>query len=80
MYAHERLREAPRQDGPKLSPRERECLSWLMHGHRTKDIAQRLNLSAVAVELYLKNARTKLGAKTREEAVAKAILLRIIEP
>jgi DNA-binding CsgD family transcriptional regulator len=51
-----------------------------MHGNRTKHIAQRLNLSAVAVELYLKNARTKLGAGTREQAVAKVYLLRLIEP
>jgi DNA-binding CsgD family transcriptional regulator len=80
MYAHERLRDAPGDEAPVLSPRERECLTWLMQGERTKDIAQRLGLSAVAVDLYVRNARRKLGARTREQAVAKAILLGVLKP
>lgn len=78
-YAHERLRHAPDPEAARLSPREIECLNGLALGERTKDIAQRLGLSPSAVELYLKNARTKLGALTREQAVAKALVLGVLE-
>ncbi|MFN3825490.1 MAG: autoinducer binding domain-containing protein [Pseudorhodobacter sp.] len=57
---------------PRLAPREVECLTLLAEGQRTKDIARGLGLSAAAVELYLRNARGKLGAATREQAVAMA--------
>lgn len=56
-----------------LSKREAECLLLLSQGHRTKDIARTLMISPVAVELYLRNARNKLGARTRDQAVALAI-------
>lgn len=80
MYAHERLRDAPAPDVPSLSRRELECLYWLMQGDRTKDLAQRLNLSPAAIELYVKNARTKLGASTREHAIARAIAVGLLHP
>ncbi len=56
-----------------LSSREREVLLWLCAGYRVSMIADRLGISESAVNLYLKNARAKLGAKTREQAVARAI-------
>jgi DNA-binding CsgD family transcriptional regulator len=37
-------------------------------------------LSNASVELYLAKARRKLGARTSAEAVAKAVLGRIIRP
>ena len=80
MYAHERLRDAPDPHAPSLSRREIECLTWLMHGKRVKDIALQLNLSAAAIELYVRNARSKLQARTREQAIAKAIMLGLLKP
>lgn len=80
MYAHERLREAPEPNLPSLSRRELECLTWLMKGDRTKDIAKRLNLSPAAIELYVRNARIKLGARTREHAIARAIANGLLHP
>lgn len=62
-----------------LSPRERECLLRLAQGERVDRIAERLGLSTVTVELHLRNARRKLGARTSPEAVAKAVLRRWIE-
>lgn len=56
-----------------LSNREKECLLWLTTGLRTKEIAHKLNLKPVSVELYINNAKKKLQANTREELVAKAI-------
>jgi DNA-binding CsgD family transcriptional regulator len=64
---------------PLLSPRERECLIWLAKGKRVAEIAFRMGIAKVTVDLHLKQARTKLGAATREEALAKALTSRVIE-
>lgn len=57
----------------ELSHRETECLQWLATGLRTKEIAHKLGIKPVSVELYINNAKKKLNAATREELVAKAI-------
>ncbi len=62
-----------------LSCREREVLLWLCAGHRVSAIAEKLGISESAVNLYLKNARAKLGARTREQAIARAIFSGQIE-
>lgn len=64
--------------GQHLSRRETECMGLLTQGLRTKDIARQLGISPVAVDLYLSNARRKLGARTREQAVATALALRLL--
>lgn len=79
FVAHEALqrRASPHQDyGPpkKLSPRERECLLWLARGLHSYEIADRMNLAVVTVDLYFKRIRKKLRAATREEALAKGIV------
>ncbi len=56
-----------------LSERERDCLQYAARGLRTTAIADRLTLAEGTVELYLRNARRKLDAKTLAEAVARAI-------
>jgi len=56
-----------------LSERERECLLWLCAGLRVAAIADKLSIGESAVQLYITNAKRKLGAKTREQAVARAI-------
>ncbi|RGP36428.1 helix-turn-helix transcriptional regulator [Pseudotabrizicola alkalilacus] len=63
-----------------LSPRETECLVLLAQGQRTKDIARTLGLSPAAVELYLRNARNKLGAATREQAIAIGFARGLLSP
>ncbi len=63
-----------------LSERERECLLWLARGLRNREIADRLNIAIVTVDLHLKRARTKLGAATRDEALAKAVVSGEIVP
>lgn len=63
-----------------LSARERECLLWTARGLRVKEIAHRLNLRDVTIELHLKNARRKLAAQTVAEAVVKAVMARVIAP
>lgn len=62
-----------------LSPRERECMTYVARGLRTIRIAERLGLSVVTVELHLRNARRKLRATTTPQAVARALIFGDIE-
>ncbi|MBD8893186.1 helix-turn-helix transcriptional regulator [Roseibium litorale] len=55
-----------------LSRREHQCLSLIADGLRIKAIAAELGIKPVTVDLHLANARKKLGAATREQAVALA--------
>lgn len=63
-----------------LTPRERECLLWLARGLRNDGIAHRMGLRPVTVEFHLANARRKLGARTREQALAIAVHKGLVEP
>lgn len=65
---------AQRDIGNPLAPRERECLQWLAQGLLSERIAERMGISPRTVEFHLKNARSKLGASTREHALAKALM------
>jgi DNA-binding CsgD family transcriptional regulator len=49
-------------------------MTHVARGLRTVRIAERLGLSEVTVELYLKNARRKLKAATTSQAVARAMI------
>ena len=77
---HDRLHQFPMLAAPALSGRERQCLERLCAGQRVKQIAWELALADVTVELHIANARRKLGARTREEAIARALHWRLIEP
>lgn len=70
QHAHDALAQTRFKTSACLSPREVQCLQYLAQGYRTKDIARTLGLSTAAIELYLRNARRKLGAATREQAIA----------
>lgn len=59
--------------GPELSPREVEVLELLQHGHRSSEIASRLFVSKATVRSHVRNAMTKLNARTFTQAVAEAI-------
>lgn len=54
-----------------LSAREREVLDHVAQGLSTPEIAVRLGLSRSTVKTHVENARRKLGARTRAEAVAR---------
>ena len=56
-----------------LSPREAEVMKWLAAGLRTSGIADRMNIQDVSVSKHLSSVRQKLGARTREQALALAI-------
>jgi DNA-binding CsgD family transcriptional regulator len=84
LYLHARmtaLRVAPSPPPVRnLTPRERECLQWVAAGKTDWEISQILSISEQTVHGYVQNALTKLGARTRAQAVALAMLSAQIRP
>ena len=64
----------------RLTSRECDCLAFVASGLRIAEIAQRLGVSVVTIEFHLRNARQKLGAQTRDHAVALALMRGAINP
>jgi DNA-binding CsgD family transcriptional regulator len=52
-----------------LTSREREIVRLLGSGNSTKEVAERLCVSARTVEGHIYRAMTKTGATTREELI-----------
>ena len=63
-----------------LNDREIEVLTWVARGKTSVEIAKILGLTKRTVDFHTDNARAKLGAATRTEAVLKAATGRLIEP
>src|SRR5260221_3912481 len=64
----------------QLNDREVDTLTWVARGKTSAEIAQILGLTKRTVDFHIDNARTKLGAATRTQAVIKAATGRLIEP
>lgn len=64
----------------QLNDREVETLTWVARGKTSAEIAQILGVAKRTVDFHLDNARTKLGAATRTQAVIKAATGRLIKP
>jgi LuxR family quorum sensing-dependent transcriptional regulator len=58
----------------KMTPREIECLRWVAAGKTDPEIGEILAISATTVKFHVDRARTKLGARTRAQAVARLVL------
>ena len=81
FLAHERMNDlSGGLPMPPLTAREADCLLWLARGKRLGEIAHLLGVSLPTIEFHLRNAREKLGARTREEAIAKALVGGLIRP
>jgi DNA-binding response OmpR family regulator len=63
-----------------LNDREVEVLTWVARGKTSADIAQIVGLTKRTIDFHIDNARAKLGAATRTEAVLKAASGKLIEP
>lgn len=63
----------------QLSRREQEVLHLIAAGHSDAMIAARLHLSETTVKTHVGTLRTRLGAKTRAEAVAIASRLNLLD-
>ena len=73
-------------DGPEpdqavmhISERERQVLAGLAGGMTIQGISDHRRISERSVQEYVQRAKTKLGAATRTEAVARAIRHRLID-
>lgn len=64
---------------PELSPRERECLQWAALGKSEWEMSQILGISEHTAEKHLLNAKSKLGAANRVQAVAEAVRRGVVE-
>ena len=61
-----------------LSSREKEALKLAAAGLTSQDIADRLKLTKRTADFHIENARGKLGAENRTDAVVRAIVLGLI--
>lgn len=63
----------PAKKANSLTEREAECLRWLSVGKSDGEISSILGISPRTVRFHIDNAKVKLGAATRIQAVAKAL-------
>lgn len=63
---------------PALSPRERQVLELLAHGHTNREVADRLALSVKTVETHRARLSEKLGLHSRADLVRLAIDLGLL--
>lgn len=84
LIAHRRIEDITASNKVQLerkplSARERQALALVARGMRAKEIAHTLSVSEASIRLYLKNARQKLGARTKEEAIVRAMQLGLMD-
>jgi DNA-binding response OmpR family regulator len=73
-------RKVTRRNPVDLNEREIQTLTWAARGKTSAQIAQILGFTKRNVDFHIDNARHKLGAATRIQAVIKAKDDRLIEP
>jgi PAS domain S-box-containing protein len=56
-----------------LTNRERQVVTLIALGHETSEIAEELHISPETVRTHVRNAMSKLGARTRAQLVANAL-------
>lgn len=61
-----------------LTPREQEVLQLLAAGRRNAEIASALAVSVKTVEFHISHVLEKLGARSRAEAIGKALQLGLV--
>ncbi len=83
-YIHEALRHsalpinAAAESPRRLTTQERACVQRAFSGLNDSEIAERLRITTRTVRFHLANARKKLGATSRAQMVAKAVLLGLV--
>jgi DNA-binding CsgD family transcriptional regulator len=63
-----------------LTERERAVLALVAEGHSNKDVGDLMSISRATVSYHLNSIFTKLGAKTRAQAVAIAMREALLSP
>ena len=83
IYAFDRilkLHGSPARHQARLTPREREVLTWVANGKSSWEIGELLHVSSRTVKEHVKNLCRKLDAVTRTQAVMIAVRDKIIQP
>jgi len=80
LFAHQRCRELGGQSEASssqavLTPREVECLRWVLKGKSDTDIGEILGISHTTVHFHIERVKKKLGVKTRTQAAATIVSL-----
>jgi PAS domain S-box-containing protein len=70
--AHVVKSERPRERAPRLTPRERQTLMLLAAGSSTRQMAELMGIAPNTVRNHVKSMCSRLDARSRIEAVAKA--------
>jgi len=70
---------APRAQGAPLSNREKQCLALAARGYSTHDIADELAITERTIQFHFDSIRSKLEATNRQEAIAKAIAMGVVD-
>lgn len=63
-----------------VTPRERQCLLWCAEGKTARETGELLNITERTVTFHLRNVSAKLRVNSRQQAVARAVSLGVIEP
>jgi len=69
-----------KKDFPQLTPRELECLTWASEGKTAWEIGSILGISERTATHHLQESINKMGSKNRQQAIAQAIALSIVQP
>ncbi|MGC1301268.1 MAG: autoinducer binding domain-containing protein [Caulobacteraceae bacterium] len=81
VILHDRMRALSHDVAPprmRLSPRERDCLGFIAEGKSDPDIAAILGIAEATVLTHVQNARRKLGARTRAQAVGYCLVRNLL--
>lgn len=60
---------------PRLSARERQCVTWAAHGKTSEEIGVQLHISEPTVVFHINKVVRKLGVRNRMHAVALSVAL-----
>ncbi len=58
-----------------LTPREAECMRWVLKGKSDTDIGKILGISHTTVHFHIERVKKKLDVKTRAQAAAMLVSL-----
>lgn len=74
-----RATQQPASPAPQFTERERDVLALMIEGMSNAEIAEELVLSTATVKFHVSNVLSKLGARSRTEAVALALQEDLLE-
>ncbi|MCW8919157.1 MAG: LuxR family transcriptional regulator [Gammaproteobacteria bacterium] len=71
--------EAAYSEMQPLHPLEQETIRWLSNGYSIKEVADKKMFKSIeSINLYIKKAKQKLQVRTRDQLIARAVLLGLV--